>query len=193
MKNVFLTRDTYKVFSACLFSFCFSTNTSTKRTSFVTIKPVFPKGKIKLTKKQIDTLEKYVVKIHSTALNTNRKVHPFVIRSVSLLCTVRSTAFFNLQNGRKIKLSREIGPGSAIRCTCQRYQARGFFKILKLKFKIWILWDRVKGTVDSNTKNYLFCKNTLWYCDIIKKNHFYWNCLEIEIKPGNRHIVLSLG
>lgn len=34
----------------------------------VTIKPIFPKGKNNLTTKQIDTLEKYVVKIHSTGL-----------------------------------------------------------------------------------------------------------------------------
>lgn len=34
----------------------------------VTIKPIFPEGKNNLTTKQIDTLEKYVVKIHSTGL-----------------------------------------------------------------------------------------------------------------------------
>lgn len=121
----------FSAITACalLFSFSFSTNTSTKITGFVTIKPIFPKGEKNLTTKQIDTLEKYVVKIHSTALRYKCEGASLCDQEYFTPLYCKEAAFFNLQNGRRTKLSREIGPGSAIRCTCQRSQARGFFKL----------------------------------------------------------------
>jgi len=59
------------------------------------------------------------------------KVHPFVIsiflnkKYTSFSFGLQIGDFFNLQNGRKIKLCREIGSGSALRHTCQRSHAKG--------------------------------------------------------------------
>lgn len=62
----------FSAITACtgFFSFSFPQVPQQKEQALrlVTIKPIFPKGKNNLTTKQIDTLEKYVVKIHSTGL-----------------------------------------------------------------------------------------------------------------------------
>lgn len=63
----------FSAITACVlffFSFSFPRVPQQKEQALrlVTIKPIFPEGKNNLTTKQIDTLEKYVVKIHSTGL-----------------------------------------------------------------------------------------------------------------------------
>lgn len=59
-----------------IFSFSFSTSILAKKThalTVVAIKPTLPKGEEKLTRKKPDSLEKYVVKIHSRDLRYNNE------------------------------------------------------------------------------------------------------------------------